>query len=133
MPDERISFPSASAIHPPTGYSHVVKVQGEKLLFVAGQVAIDPKGQPVGPGDYAAQADQVFRNLEAALAAGGATFRDVVKLGIFLLDVSHLPEIRTVRDRYVDTAHPPASTAVQVVRLFRPEFLVEIDAVASIA
>jgi enamine deaminase RidA (YjgF/YER057c/UK114 family) len=133
MTDERIHLQNPPEIAPPTGYSHVAEVRGGRLVFVAGQVALDAQGALVGPGDYRDQAEQVFRNLAAALASAGATFRDVVKLTYYVVDITHLPEIREVRDRYVDTAHPPTSTAVQVVRLFRPEFLLEVDAVASVA
>ena len=133
MSTERVRLHNPPTIAPPKGYSHVAEVRGGKLLFVAGQVAMDPAGSLVGPGDIRAQADQVFRNLGAALAAGGATFPDLVKITIYLTDVAQLPEVREVRDRYVDRTHPPTSTAVQVVRLFRPEYLLEIDAVASVA
>jgi len=132
MSAERVRIHSPPSIAPPTGYSHVAEVRGGTLVFVAGQVALDAAGALVGPGDYRAQAEQVFRNLGAALTAAGATFRDVVKLTIYVLDVAHLPEIREVRDRFVDPRRPPTSTAVQVSRLFRPDVLVEIDAVASI-
>jgi enamine deaminase RidA (YjgF/YER057c/UK114 family) len=133
MSEPRIRFHNPPTIARPTGYSHVAEVRGGKLVFVAGQVAMDPHGDLVGPGDYRAQAEQVFRNLEQALVAAGATFRDVVQLRFFVVDISHLPEVREVRDRFVDVEHPPASTAVQVSRLFRPEFLIEVDAVASVA
>jgi enamine deaminase RidA (YjgF/YER057c/UK114 family) len=132
METSRVRFRNPPTIAPPVGYSHVAELMGGRLVFVAGQVALDPSGALVGPGDYRAQAEQVFRNLESALAAVGAGFRDVVKLTYFVLDVAHMPEIREVRDRYVDRASPPASTAVQVGRLVRPEFLLEVDAVASI-
>jgi len=75
----------------------------------------------------------VFQNLQRALTAADATFSDVVKLSFLLTDVAHLPTIRLVRDEYVDTARPPASTAVQVAGLFAPEFLIEIEAVALVA
>ncbi len=133
MSDGRVRLFNPPTIAPPKGYSHVAEVRGGKLLFVAGQVAMDPAGSLVGPGDVRAQAEQVFRNLGAALAAGGATFSDLVKITIYLTDAAHLPEVREVRDRFVDGTRPPTSTAVQVVRLFRPEYLLEIDAVASVA
>jgi enamine deaminase RidA (YjgF/YER057c/UK114 family) len=132
MPASRVALSNPTALWPPTGYSHVAEVRGGKLVFVAGQVAFDSKGAVVGVGDYRAQAEQVFRNLQSALQSAGATFRDVVKLGFYVLDVAHLPEVREVRDRYIDREHPPTSTAVQVVRLVRPEFLLEVDAVASV-
>jgi enamine deaminase RidA (YjgF/YER057c/UK114 family) len=132
MPASRVTVHNPPTLWPPTGYSHVAEVRGGKLVFVAGQVAYDSKGTVVGVGDYRAQAEQVFRNLELALNSAGATFRDVVKLGFYVLDVAHLSEVREVRDRYVDREHPPTSTAVQVTRLVRPEFLLEVDAVASV-
>jgi enamine deaminase RidA (YjgF/YER057c/UK114 family) len=128
----RLRFENPPPIAAPVGYSHVAVVPSGPLVFVAGQVALDARGNLVGPGDYRAQAEQVFRNLASALDAVGAKFADVVKLTYYLLDVTHLPEVREVRDRFVNVAHPPTSTAVQVSRLFRPEFLLEVDAVASI-
>ena len=73
---------------------------------------------------------QVFENLSAAHEAGGASWRDVVKLNYFLVDVSRVATVRAIRDEYVDTEHPPASTLVEVSRLFRDDVLVEIEAVA---
>ena len=86
----------------------------------------------VGPRDPAAQARQVFDNLRRCLAAAGATFDDVVKLTYYVTDVGYLPAIRAVRDEYVDAKRPPASTAVQVAALFRPELLLEVEAFALI-
>ena len=129
-PPVKIHNPATMAT--PAGYSHVAEVRNSRLVFVAGQVALDPSGQLVGKGDYRLQAEQVFRNIGAALTAAGATFRDLVKLNYYIVDLSHLPEIREVRDRFIDTSHPPTSTAVQVSRLFRPELLLEIDAVAAV-
>lgn len=114
-----------------SGYSHAVAGTG-RLVTVAGQVAIDAEGNLVGPGDPGAQAEQVFENLRLALDAAGATFAHVIKLGFFVTDVGFLPAIREVRDRYIDTSRPPASTAVQVAALVRPEFLVEVEALALV-
>jgi enamine deaminase RidA (YjgF/YER057c/UK114 family) len=72
----------------------------------------------------------VFENLRLCLAAAGATFDHVVKLTFYVTDVGHLPAIRIARDQYVGTEHPPASTAVQVAALFRPELLLEVEALA---
>ena len=114
------------------GYSHVVWGTGT-FIAVSGQVALDEHGELVGPGDPAAQAQQVFENLRRCLAEAGATFADVVKLTFFLTDVAHLPAIRIARDAVIDTTRPPASSAVQVAALFRPEFLLEIEALAVIS
>jgi len=114
------------------GYSQVATVTGGTIVFVAGQVALDKSGNVVGKDDFRAQVQQVFENLKAAMEAAGGTLDDVIKLNSYVLDLSHLPEFREVRDKYVNVKNPPASTAVQVPRLFRPEFLVEIEAVAVV-
>jgi uncharacterized protein YxjI len=100
---------------------------------VPGQVALDPTGALVGPGDIRAQARQVFDNLEAALQAVGAGFQQVVKLTYYLVDATQLPVVREVRDQYVNTRQPPASTAVEVRRLVRDDLLLEVEAIAVIA
>jgi len=102
-------------------------------VAIAGQVALDGDGQFVGVGDPAAQARQVFANLDACLKAAGATFADVLKLNFYVTDIAYLPAIRAARDEYVDTTTPPASTAVQVVALFSPDALLEVEAYAVIA
>ena len=132
MESSRIKIHNPPTIAPPTGYSHVAELRGGKLVFIAGQVALDRSGMVVGQDDYRAQAEQVFKNIGLALASAGGGFDDLVRLTYYVLDVSHLPEVREVRDRFVNTARPPTSTAVQVSRLVRPEFLLEIDAVASV-
>lgn len=132
MPPKLVKVSNPATIAPPTGYSHVAEVRGGKLVFIAGQVSKDSTGAIVGVGDYRLQADQVFRNIGLALESAGATFRDVVKLTIFLRDAAHLPEVREARDRVIDSQHPPTSTAVQVSGLAAPEFLLEIDAVAAV-
>ncbi|WP_433015147.1 RidA family protein [Kribbella sp. CA-294648] len=118
-------------VAPGNGYSHVVTGPG-RWVAIAGQVAFDADGNLVGEGDPAAQAQQVFANLERCLQAAGATFANVVKLNFYVTDVAYLPAVRVARDAYVDTANPPASTAVQVVALFRPDILIEVEAYAVV-
>ena len=115
-----------------TGYSHVVAGSG-RMVAIAGQVAVDAAGNIVGKGDARTQTEQVFENLQRALECVGASFADVMKLNYFCTDTAILPVVREVRDRYVDPSRPPASTAVQVGALFRPEFLIEVEALAVIA
>jgi reactive intermediate/imine deaminase len=114
------------------GYSQVAVATGGKIVFIAGQVAMDKSGNVVGRDDFRAQVQQVFENLKAAVEAAGGDFNDVIKLNSYFLDFSHLQEFREVRDKYINLKSPPASTAVQVSKLFRPEFLVEIEAVAVV-
>jgi reactive intermediate/imine deaminase len=121
------------ALSTPTGYSHVVEVTGPgKTIYIAGQIAFDASGKVVGAGDMKAQTEQVFKNLEAALKAGGATFADVVKMNTYVTDISQIAVIRDVRSRYFGTT-TPASTLVQVSGLARPELMIEIEVIAAVA
>ncbi|MEU3921007.1 RidA family protein [Streptomyces sp. NPDC029004] len=125
----RVQAPEGVA--PGTGYSHVVWGTG-RFVAISGQCALDEDGKVVGEGDPAAQATQVFENLRRCLAAAGASFDDVVKLTYFVTDVAHLPAVRAARDAVIDAGRLPASSAVQVAALFRPELLVEIEAFALV-
>jgi enamine deaminase RidA (YjgF/YER057c/UK114 family) len=127
-----LRFLSPATLAPPAGYSHVVTATGGQTIYVAGQVALNASNTLVGRDDFRAQALQVFENLKAALAAAGADFSHVVKLNIYLLDRSHLPLLREVRDQFVNTQAPPASTLVEVRGLARDEFLLEVEAIACL-
>lgn len=113
------------------GYSQVVTGRG-RLVVVSGQIAQNERGELVGPEDPAAQALQVFENLGRCLAEAGAGFGDVVKLTFFVLDVAHLPALREARDAVIDTARPPASTALAVAALVVPGYLFEVEALALV-
>jgi enamine deaminase RidA (YjgF/YER057c/UK114 family) len=116
----------------PLGYSHVVEVRGGRTLYIAGQLALDKDGNLVGAGDFRAQVEQVFENLKTRLEEGNATFKDVVKLNYYITDGSDLLPVREVRNRYINTESPPASTLVVVKRLVREEYLIEVEAVAVV-
>ena len=124
------NFIVPETLHRTFGYRHVVEVTSGRPVYNAGQVALNQAGELVGPGDVRAQAGQVLENLKAALQAVGATFDQVVKLNLYLLDITQLPAIREIRDQYVNTARPPASTAVEVRRLAVDGLLIEVEAVA---
>ena len=127
----RLSSPATLA--KPNGYSHVAEVTGGKMVYVAAQVALDGEGKSVAEGDFQGQVGQVFANLNEALKAAGGSFADVIKLTCYCVDRvdrNQLPALREVRDRYVNTQAPPVSTLVFVSGLVRPEWLVEIEAVA---
>ncbi|HLW60753.1 MAG TPA: RidA family protein [bacterium] len=115
-------------VHKTTGYSHAVRA-GD-LVFVAGQVAQDQEGRLVGRGDIEAQAVQVFENLKAVLASAGAALDDVVKLTTYTTSVAHRQKIAEVRARYFTTYFPP-NTFIVVASLATPDYLLEIEAVAS--
>jgi enamine deaminase RidA (YjgF/YER057c/UK114 family) len=123
------------ALGDPPGYSQIVDVRARRIIFIAGQTALDRDGKLLGRNDFAAQADQVFRNLETALRAVGCTASNLVKLTVFLRNMSHLPTYREARNRFFATVTPPAApaiTLIEVSKLYGPDFLIEIEAVAAI-
>lgn len=119
----------------PTGYSHVAEVNDGKVVYIAGQVALDRAGNLVGKDDLRAQTQQVFENLRSAVEAAGGNFSSVVKLNYYCaesVDPAQISVIREVRDKFVNTSNPPVSTLVFVKRLVRPEWLIEVEAVAVV-
>ena len=128
-------FFSPQTLPPPVGYSQIVKINKGTLVYIAGQVASDAAGKMVGEGNFEAQAEQVFRNLKAAVEAAGGKMADIVKINNYIVadvDPNELPKFRAIRDRYLNTESPPASTLVYVSRLARPGWLIEIEAVAAV-
>ena len=109
----------------------VVEVGGARQIFVAGQTPRDRHGNCVGPGDMRAQIEQVGENIKAALEAAGATLADIVKTTTYVTDMDEYFEHQDMRMRYFAAALP-TSTTVQVARLSRPEFMVEIEAFAIV-
>ncbi len=117
----------------PTTYTHVVVASGSKMVFVAGQEPEDEHGNLVGAGDLASQARQVFANLGRALAAAGAGPDQVAKITIYVVRhrPEYLPMIEAARAALFRD-HKPADTLVGVETLARPEYLIEVDAIAVI-
>lgn len=120
---------------PVSTYSQVAEVTGGKLVFVAGQVALDADGKLVGRDDFRAQTEQAFKNVKSAVEAAGGDMSSLVKTNYYVaeaVDAKDLPALREVRDRYIDTKSPPTSTFVVVKRLANPDYLVEVEAVAVV-
>ena len=99
------------------------------LLLISGQAAIDESGALVGVGDFDAQAEQVFRNLQRVLEAGGSSLDRVVKVTIFLTDMANFPKIVELRGAWFTPPYP-ADTIVEVTSLALPELEIEIEAIA---
>jgi enamine deaminase RidA (YjgF/YER057c/UK114 family) len=136
---EDVDVPTHRFINPATmpatrGYTHVVETHSpSRTIYISGQLGMTLDGTFAGsPGDFRAQAEQCFANLKLALAEVGATFDHVVKVTAFFVDIAHLPLYFEVRDRYVSTKAPPASTAVQITKLAREPALFEIEAIAVV-
>ncbi len=130
-----INYINPPSLCPTFGWTHVASVSGGKTIYISGQVSVNERGEVVGKGDMRAQTEQTFRNVERALAAVGATFRDVVKTNLYVVGLKpeHVPIIREVRARYIAAEHPPVSTLVGISALVGPEWMIEIEAVAVIA
>jgi enamine deaminase RidA (YjgF/YER057c/UK114 family) len=122
----RINPPTLSK---PNGWTQVVIATGSRTIYIAGQTPVDKNGNVIGSGNFRAQAIQVFENLKAALAAAGAGFKEVVKVNYYILDMANAPVMREVRDSYFKSDFP-ASTLLEVGKLARDEFMLEIEAIA---
>jgi len=118
-----------SVPRPVAEYAQGVEISGGRTLYIAGQVALDADGRLVGAGDIRAQARQVFRNIRAIVEEAGGEMTDIVKLATFLTSMNDYAGFVEVRSEFLP-APWPAATLVAVSALVRPEWLVEVDAVA---
>jgi 2-iminobutanoate/2-iminopropanoate deaminase len=134
-----LTLDNPPAVAAPFGdrFAHVARLDldGGALLLLAGQVAVDDAGGIVAPGDAAAQAERIFEIIRGILAAHGATFADVMHIRTFMTDLTDLPGYGAVRERLfpADPAgNPPASTTVEVNRLFLPGAVLEVEVTAAV-
>ena len=116
-------------VHTPQAhYSHVARVG--QMLYIAGQLSMDPSGAPVGVGDARAQASQCYRNLGAILVHYGGSFRHLVKTTTYITHWGYRPLVAAARDEVFTSPPYPANTLVVVQGLAEPHFLVEIEGIA---
>lgn len=117
-----------------SAFSQVVTTQGNgKTMYIGGQDAVNSKGEIIGKGDIAEQTEQVMQNLQTALAACGATFENLVKLTIYMVQGQNLYSGFKVSQKFFNNlSNPPAISVLIVVGLANPDFLVEIEAAAFI-
>ncbi|QNL52560.1 RidA family protein [Olivibacter sp. SDN3] len=129
-----ITFENPVTVAAPNGYSHVVKVDlgNAYMLVLSGQVAFDEKGVLIGKDNFAKQTEQVFQNIKNIIETAGGTMDNLVKLGFFVTDISQLQQLRSVRDTFINTEQPPASTLVEVKGLVHKDLLIEIEATAIV-
>lgn len=130
MPKQFINPPGLMATN---GWTHVVTASGGKTIYISGQVGMNDRGE-VAKGDLKAQTKQTFENLKTNLAAAGATFKDVVKINIYMVNLKpeDLPVVREIRSQNVDMKQAPASTFVGISALVHPDWLIEIEATAVV-
>lgn len=123
-----------SSVATPKGYSQVAQIDlgNATMLLIAGQVPLDKQGNLVGKDDLAKQTEQVFINIKNIIEEAGGTMNHLAKISYFIKDVSKIQLVRDVRDKFVNTKTPPASTLVEVSKLYREDVLIEIEATAII-
>ena len=115
-------------LHRPFGYSHAIQI--DKTLYISGQIPLDMDLKSVGEGDIAAQTEQVYANMQKTLEKAGGGMRNIVMLNIYCTDLdAYDKHTRAVRKKYFGDYYP-ATTAVEVKRLYRPEYMIEIEAIA---
>ncbi|WP_214414952.1 RidA family protein [Sphaerisporangium fuscum] len=129
-----MSLDNPASVAAPFGdrFAHVARLDldGGALLVLAGQVGVDDNGNVVAPGDVTAQSERIFEIIQGILAAHGATFADVMHIRTFMTSLDDLPGYGAVRRRYFPQTPPPASTTVEVSRLFLPGAVLEIEITA---
>ncbi len=129
-----VKFRNPASVVAPKGYSHaaIIDLGNCQMIVLSGQVPLDSKGNLVGQGDLGKQTEQVFVNIKNIISDLGGTMDNVVKLGVFLTDVSQIQTFRDIRNRFINIKMPPTSTLVQVSKLFREDVLIEVEATAII-
>jgi reactive intermediate/imine deaminase len=129
-----VKFINSASVSTPKGYSHasIVDLGNCKMVIISGQVPLDNQGNLIGKGNFKKQTEQVFVNIKSIVIEAGGTMDHVVKLGIYLVDIAEIQTLRGVRDKFINLKNPPASTLVQVNKLFREDVLIEIEATAVI-
>lgn len=123
-----------SSVASPKGYSHaaIVDLGKSNMIILSGQVPIDKNGNLVGKNDFSKQAEQVFKNIKNIMSELGGTMSNVVKIGIYVVNMKDIQALRNVRDKYIDLKNPPTSTLVEVSKLYREDVLLEVEATAVI-
>ena len=127
-------FNPATIAKPTPGYSQVPEISRGKVVFIAGPVALHRSGNLVGKDDFSAQVQQVFENLKAEVEASGGDLKSG-GLNYYCaerVDPAQIPAVREIRDKYVHTVNPTTCTFVVVQRLVRPEWRIEVEAVAVV-
>jgi enamine deaminase RidA (YjgF/YER057c/UK114 family) len=131
----KMTLDNPASVAAPFGdrFAHVARLEvgGGALLVLSGQIAVDDSGAVVGPGDVIAQSERIFEIIGAVLAAHGAGFGDVLHVRTFMTDLADLPGYAAVR-RKVFTGPPPASTTVEISRLFLPGAVLEVEVTAAV-
>jgi enamine deaminase RidA (YjgF/YER057c/UK114 family) len=132
--ESSVQYINPDGLHKNPAYSQAIVVSGAaKTVYVGGQNAVDASGAVIGKGDIKTQTEQVFKNLQIALEAGGAKLENVVKWNIYIVEGQPIePGLEVFQRVWGNRPNPPVITGVYVSKLANPDFLVEIDAVAVV-
>jgi enamine deaminase RidA (YjgF/YER057c/UK114 family) len=133
MPLNRRELIDPPELHPAPGFSHVTIARGQRLVCLAGQVALRPDFSVIGEGDLAEQTRAAMRNLEVALTAAGATWDDVVRRTIYTTEPTRFDVITPAIEEVQGSTEHPSQTIVGVTGLAVPGLLIEIEATAVLA
>ncbi len=130
----QIEYLNPDTLHKNPAFTNVVTVSGlVKTIYIGGQDAVDASGRIIGKGDLKTQTEQILKNIEAALAAGGAQLEHVVKWNLYVVQGQDLrPGFEAFQRFWGSRPHPPAITAMFVTGLAHPDFLAEMDAIAVV-
>jgi 2-iminobutanoate/2-iminopropanoate deaminase len=116
---------------PVANYKMATRMEGGRLLYIAGQVARDADGEVLGKGDIRAQARQVFQNVRNVLRAAGGDLGDLLKITTYITNLDDFPAVAEIRSGFFPGTLP-ASTLIVVSRLAQPELLIEVEGMAAI-
>ncbi len=130
----QVQYLNPEALNQNPAFTNVVVVTGPvKTVYVGGQDAVDASGTLIGKGDLSAQTEQVLKNIQAALAAGGAEVEHIIKWNIFIVEGQPIRAGFEAFQRFWgNRPNPPVITVVFVAALANPDFLVEMDAIAVV-
>ncbi|MFY9399013.1 MAG: RidA family protein [Desulfomonilia bacterium] len=129
-----VDYLNPPGLHRNPAYTQAIAISGEvRTIYVGGQNAVDESGNIVGKGDIGAQTEKALRNVETALAAGGAELRHVVKWTVYILQGQSVRDgFEAFQKVWGSRPNPPVVSSVFVPALAHPDFLVEIDAIAVV-
>ena len=129
-----VKFHNPASVSIAKGYSHSVEIDlgNCKMVIISGQIALDNKGNLIGKDNLAEQTEQVFTNIKNIVTESGGTMDDVIKIGIYMIDITQVQTMRDVRNKFFNQQKSPTSTLVQVSKLVRDDLLIEIEATVVI-
>lgn len=123
-----LKFVNPDSVAKPKGYSQTAQIDlgNATMLLIAGQVPLDKQGNLIGKDDFEKQTTQVFSNIKSIIEEAGGNMNHLAKITIFIKDVNKIQVVRDVRDKFINTQTPPASTLVEVSNLYRNDVMIEI-------